>query len=72
MESVEGDGFEVIGSTSELTWSQQGLISGQEYYFQVVAINSVGNSADSETQMIICGVVPDQPPQPILQSQSAT
>jgi endoglucanase len=59
MESIEGDGFEVIGYTSATTITQGGLISGQEYYFQVVAINSVGESPDSTAYLIICGVVPE-------------
>lgn len=70
MESIEGDGFEVIGYTSETTFSQDGLSSSQEYFFSVAAINSVGESPESPAQMIICGVIPNKPPQPTLLSQS--
>jgi len=70
MESIEGDGYEVIGYTTETIYLKDGLISGREYYFVISAVNSVGQSPDSPAQMIICGIVPGQPPKPTLLSQS--
>jgi hypothetical protein len=42
MESTEGDGYEVIGYTTETMYISSGLISGREYFFVIAAVNSVG------------------------------
>jgi len=42
MESTEGDGYEVIGYTTETMYVSSGLISGREYFFVIAAVNSVG------------------------------
>jgi titin len=72
LESSAGAGFSIIGYTDVEQFTQEGLTSGTEYYFQIVAINLVGDSADSLAGMIICGTVPGQPPKPTLVSQTAT
>jgi len=75
MDDGQGGGFVVVGSTGDgaiLTWSEESLVTGREYFFKVKALNIIDYGSASSAVKIFAAEIPGTPAAPTLNSQSET